>query len=168
MKNHLTYTLLVAAMLLAGCTSHFYLVRHAERLDDSADSPLSAAGFARANALKDRLINAGIDSIFATPYIRTQQTVAPLASALGEPVIIYGTDSTWHFVRGLRRIWGKNIVVAGHSNTVPDMVRYLTGNTDSIQIAHDDYDNLFIVKRQRGLFWKKMSWIRSTYGEPSP
>ena len=160
-------TLFLPVLLLSACTTNYYLVRHAERLDSSADSPLSEAGEARANSLKDKFLNAGIDSIFATPYLRTQQTVQPLAAALGEPVISYGTDTTWQFVQRLKYIWGKDVVIAGHSNTVPEMVRYLTGTKDSLQIAHDDYDNLFIVKRRRILFWRPVPWENATYGEIS-
>ncbi|MFQ5446140.1 MAG: histidine phosphatase family protein, partial [Saprospiraceae bacterium] len=125
--KHLVPVLLL--VLLSSCTTTYYFVRHAERLDSSADSPLSAAGNIRAQILKDSLLNKGIDSIFATPYLRTQQTVQPLAGALGEPVTIYGTDTTAMFVQALKKVRGKELLVAGHSNTVPEMVLYMTGDT---------------------------------------
>ena len=157
---------LLLVVFLTGCTSHFYLVRHAEKVDESADPSLSQVGEARANALKNRLLDAGIDSIFATPYQRTQLTVQPLADALSEPVTIYGTDTTYQFVQAMKRIRGKDIVIAGHSNTIPEMVLLLTG--DSVQIAHDDYDNLFIVKLQWSIFGKKKKLTKTTYGAASP
>jgi phosphohistidine phosphatase SixA len=166
MKFHQILPALLLAAFLSGCTSHFYLVRHAEKVDESSDPALSAAGQIRAIALKDRLLSAGIDSIFATPYQRTQLTVQPLADALGEPVTIYGTDTTYQFVQAMKRIRGKDIVIAGHSNTVPEMVLLMTG--DSVQIAHDDYDNLFIVKLQWSIFGKKKRLTRATYGAASP
>lgn len=166
MKFYQILPTLLLAVFLTGCTSHFYLVRHAEKVDESADPPLSEAGEARANALKDRLLGSGVDSIFATPYQRTQLTVQPLADALGEPVTIYGTDATFQFVQAMKRIRGKDVVIAGHSNTIPEMVLLMTG--DSVQIAHDDYDNLFIVKLQWSIFGKKKRLTQTTYGAPSP
>ncbi|MCB0522455.1 MAG: histidine phosphatase family protein [Lewinellaceae bacterium] len=157
---------LILMVLLSGCTTHIYLVRHAEKMDESVDPPLSNEGNARAIALKDRLLGAGIDSIFATPYQRTQLTVTPLANALAEPITVYGTDTTFQFVQAIKRIKGKDIVVAGHSNTIPDMVLYLTG--DTVAIAPNDYDNLFIVKLQRSIFGKKSKLTQTTYGAPSP
>ena len=36
------------------------------------------------------------------------------------------------------------VVVAGHSNTVPDILKAL-GVTEAVSIGDDEYDNLFIV-----------------------
>lgn len=166
MKFYQILPVLLLAAFLNGCTSHFYFVRHAEKVDESSDPALSEAGQARAIALKDRLLSAGIDSIFATPYQRTQLTVQPLADVLGKTVTIYGTDTTYQFVQAMKRIRGKDVVIAGHSNTVPEMVLLMTG--DSVQIAHDDYDNLFIVKLQWSIFGKKKKLTKATYGAASP
>jgi phosphohistidine phosphatase SixA len=164
MKN--ACLLLLLFVFLVGCTSTFYLVRHAERLDNSADSPLSAAGFARANALRDSLLDKDVDSVLATPYLRTQQTAQPLATALGKSLSIYSTDTTWQFAAGLKKIKGKDLLVVGHSNTIPEIVLAMTG--DSVSIAHDDYDNLFVVKIRRCLTGKKVRLIKKTYGAASP
>lgn len=166
MKLLSKFYLVLLAVSLAGCTSQFYLVRHAEKLDESADAPLSQAGTNRAIALKGRLIGVGIDSLFATPYQRTQSTVKPLADALGKTVTTYSTDTTFQFVQTLKRIRGKDIVIVGHSNTVPEMVLLLTG--DSVHIAHNDYDNLFIVKLQWSIFGRQKKLTKTTYGTPSP
>lgn len=166
MKIHQILPILMLAVSLVGCTSHFYFVRHAEKVDESTDSPLSPLGEARANDLKNLLLDAGIDSLFATQYQRTRNTVKPLADALGKSVTTYGTDTTWQFTQALKRIRGKDVVVAGHSNTLPEMVLLMSG--DSVQIAHDDYDNLFIVKLQWSLFGKKKKLTKTTYGAASP
>ena len=60
-----------------------YIVRHAERADDSANTPLSAAGRARAQELVHVLGNDDLDAVFVTNLTRTQQTGAPLAAARG-------------------------------------------------------------------------------------
>ena len=61
-------------------------MRHAERLDDTTDAPLSADGAARAARLGRMLRDAGITAVFATQYRRTIDTARPLADALGLPV----------------------------------------------------------------------------------
>ena len=165
MKCHLFF-LLPLLLLLSACTTNLYLVRHAERLDNSADSPLSTAGFERAAALRDSLLGKGIDSIFASTYLRTQQTAQPTAAALGETITIYSPDTTYQFAQLLRRLRGKDVLVVGHSNTVPEIVEQLTGQ--SVTIDHDDYDNLFRVKISRGMLGVQTKLWQLTYGEPSP
>ena len=40
-----------------------------------------------------------------------------------------------------------NVLIVGHSNTVPDLLKRL-GIKDAITIADDEYDNLFVVVRR--------------------
>ena len=42
-----------------------------------------------------------------------------------------------------------HVLIVGHSNTVPDLIRKL-GVTDAVTIGDDDYDNLFVVVRSTG------------------
>ncbi|RMH67641.1 MAG: hypothetical protein D6685_03310 [Bacteroidetes bacterium] len=123
-----------------------YLVRHAEKADDGTDDPpLTEAGQARAERLAAMLQEAGIDAIYATRYRRNQETVAPLAEALGLAV-------TTHEVQGaaladtlLARHAGGDVVVVGHSNTVPWLLNALVGEARYDQLAEDDYGGLYVV-----------------------
>lgn len=154
--------LLLLVFLWMGCTSTYYLVRHAERANNSSDSPLSNAGHQRAQALRDTLLNKSIDSIFATVYLRTQQTANPLAQALGEPISIYHPDTTTQFVNALLALRSKNVLVVGHSNTVPEMVLQMTG--DTVQIGHEDFDDLFVVSISKSLFGTRRKLKKMHYG----
>lgn len=80
----LLYSLLtVASVLLTACsTTTVYIVRHAEKVNETDTTDLSPAGHQRALALADTLARQGIDSIFTTPTRRTRQTAAPLAKGL--------------------------------------------------------------------------------------
>ena len=157
------FTLVSFIFLMVSCsTTNYYLVRHAEKMDDSKDPPLSKAGIDRANALKDSLLNAGIDLLYATPYLRTQQTVKPLADALHKQVISYDAGKTLEFVEELKKINNENVVIAGHSNTVSEMVLFFTG--DTVRIGHDDYDNLFFVRKKKSLFSEKYVLKSNKYG----
>ena len=159
------YFLLVFCFsFLCSCgSSTYYLVRHAEKVDESRDPPLSEPGLARANALKDSLMGAGIDQLYATSYLRTQQTVQPLAQVLGKEVTIYDAGKTYEFVQEIKKTDNLNLVIAGHSNTIPEMILYLTG--DTVQIGHDDYNQLFLVKKRGSVFSDKYVLIEKKYGQ---
>jgi broad specificity phosphatase PhoE len=62
--------------------STVFIVRHAEKADNSKDAELSEAGRARAEALANMLRDSKISVIYTTEFKRTQQTAAPLAKAL--------------------------------------------------------------------------------------
>jgi broad specificity phosphatase PhoE len=104
------------------------LVRHAERdtLLIGTDQPLRAVGVLRAQALAHALGGSGISAIYVTPWLRNRQTALPLATALGESLIV--VDPVDETVRRLRtRHRGETVLVVGHSNTVPEIVTALTG-----------------------------------------
>ncbi|HKG92834.1 MAG TPA: phosphoglycerate mutase family protein [Gemmatimonadaceae bacterium] len=127
------------------------LVRHAER-PPGADPSLDAAGQARAQALADALASAGVSAIYTTQFRRTQETAAPLAQRLGivpQVIAARGGDSAavhaQEVAAAIRaRHAGGVVLVVGHSNTVPLIVRAL-GGTAPDQIADAEYGNLFIV-----------------------
>jgi phosphohistidine phosphatase SixA len=147
--------LLCVSLLLASATasaqSAVYLVRHAERADTvggaapkmGTDPSLSDVGRARAESLAGMLKDAQVTAIFVTEYKRTQETAAPLAKRLGlQPTVIPSKD-TPGLVAKLRAATG-NVLVVGHSNSVPDVIKGL-GVAKVPAIADDEYDNLFIV-----------------------
>jgi broad specificity phosphatase PhoE len=152
--------------LLPACTTQYYLVRHAEKQDNSSNALLSAAGLARANILRDSLLNKGIDIVFASTFSRTQQTAQPLATAMGLPLNLYRPDTTAGLIAKLKNMSGRNVLVVGHSNNIPEIVQALSG--ESVSIAENDFDNLFIVKVTKGWGQTKKSLVKTTYGPASP
>jgi broad specificity phosphatase PhoE len=121
------------------------------------DPDLSEAGRARAQSLAKTLRDAGITAIYVTDLKRTQQTAAHLAKALGiKPTIPLPNDTTALSAR-LRDIRRGNVLVVGHSDTVPKLIKAL-GIAASISLNDTDYDNLFVV-----LLEKKPRLIRLHY-----
>ena len=163
MKKLILYFLL---LLSVSCTTKYYVVRHAEKLNTSPNTPLSAAGMQRAQVLKDSLLPLRIDSIFATTFLRTQQTAQPLATALNKQLSIYSPSATDSLITHLKKLGGKNILIVGHSNTVPQIVQQLSGQSIS-PITETDFDNLYIVEIQKGLFKITKKLRQSTYGTPT-
>lgn len=131
------------------------LMRHAEK--DSAtmdgDPPLSAAGIARAKELARVLANANVDVILTTPYRRTRDTVKPLADATKVQAIdVPGAKTYAADVAAMIRttLAGKTVVVVGHSNTTPAVLREL-GIANPPSIAESQHDDLFIVTLGEGM-----------------
>jgi broad specificity phosphatase PhoE len=140
---------LVASLLLcvaiseASAQATIFIVRHAEKADDTKDPDLSPAGRARAEALAKVLRDANITAIYATEFKRTQETAAPLAHALGIEVTIVPAAAIADLATKLKSASG-NALVVGHANTIPDLIKTL-GIAAPLTLADADYDNLFIV-----------------------
>jgi len=129
--------------------STVYLVRHAEKGEnDTADPPLSEAGKVRARSLVPVLRDIGVTHLHSTDFQRTRQTLAPLAEATGLTVEIYDPRDLAAFAERLRKTPGVH-VVAGHSNTTPELVRLLGGDPRS-DIDESEFDRLYIVMPETG------------------
>ncbi len=130
-----------------------FLVRHAERADDAnagpkmtgTDPDLSGQGVLRAQALARTLKDAKITAIYTTEYKRTRQTAAPLATALGVQVTEVSSKDLPGLFQKVRTAPG-NVLVVGHSNTVPAVIKEL-GVAEPVSIAETEYDNLFVVTK---------------------
>ncbi|MDQ2974338.1 MAG: histidine phosphatase family protein [Acidobacteriota bacterium] len=127
------------------------LVRHAEKAivpPENKDPDLSPAGLARAQELRRMFGDTGITAIYATQYKRTQQTVKPLAERLGLPVTKIDAKKTSDLVKQIRsRGAGQVIFIAGHNNSVPEIIAALGGPKLPI-IPETEYDNLYILNVQ--------------------
>ncbi len=121
------------------------LVRHAEPdySVDVNDPPLAPAGVARAQALLHAAVKARPGAVFATSLKRTQQTVKPLADALGLVPQIDDSPASVaaRILGGLR---GQTVLVAGHQPSVPQIVQALGGRAADCVIG-DEFDNLCVV-----------------------
>jgi hypothetical protein len=127
-----------------------FVVRHAEKADESRDPLLSAAGQARAAALARHLKDAGITVAFVTDLQRTRLTAAPLTEALGIRAVILPAAATADMVDRIRRYHAHDVVlVVGHSNTVPDVLTRF-GHTEPVTIRDDEYDALFVLVPRPG------------------
>ena len=120
-----------------------YLVRHAEKIDDSRDPALSNVGKERASLLAGMLRDAGMTHLWSTDYLRTQHTAQPLATAAGLAVTSYDPRDLPAFAAKLRSIPGRHLVV-GHSNTTPQLVHAL-GGAPGTPIDDGEYDRLYVV-----------------------
>lgn len=133
------------------------LVRHAERADaPREDPPLTEAGVARSQKLASLLASAGVRAVYTSQFLRTKQTAEPLAKQLGitpAPITLQvkqsnprevSEESIRQIVNRIMEKQGETALVVGHSNSVPDVIRMLGGDTVPT-IDERKFDDLFIV-----------------------
>ena len=143
--------LLWMASILVGCAiqkravSEVFLLRHAEKQQDVADPGLTTAGFSRAARVAKQLQNQEIGYVFSTDYRRTRETAQVIADRFGLTVTIYDARQPQLLVDRVTRTVG-SIVVVGHSNTIPDLVDRLGGQSGSA-IDESEYDRLYRLRR---------------------
>jgi broad specificity phosphatase PhoE len=118
-----------------------FLTRHGEKINDSADPALSPAGQLRAQNLAAILKKAQVRQIFSTAYVRTRATVAPLSELLTLPVQTYSARDQAKFAQQLKSLSGTTLV-AGHSNTIPELVRLL-GGAPGAEMPETEFDRLY-------------------------
>lgn len=146
------------------------VVRHAEKSAPSGDVALSALGEARAVALSDALAGTRVDGVITTTLLRTRQTAAPLVRArqLTPIEVPPASDVAAHaaqiasLVRS--RFAGRAVLIVGHSNTVPAIVRAL-GGPAMPDLCDTEYAGMFVVVLAAG---DSARVIRSSYGLPDP
>lgn len=127
--------------------STFYLIRHAEkdRSDPEAlDPELNQKGLGRAMHWAEILAEVPLDAIYSTDYERTSMTAAPTA-VKQDITVQYYDPSNIDIAQFKRDNQGKNVLVVGHSNTTPEFVNKLIGETKYADMDDSDNGSLFIV-----------------------
>ncbi len=160
--------LLLLTVFSAACsTTTVYIVRHAEKLNDTDTTDLTPSGYLRAAALADTLANRGIDSIFTTPYYRTRQTAQSLAKRIGIQPTDYPAKPIDAIVNRVGQIRKKTVLVVGHSNTILEITQGLGAKPTLAKIESGDFDNLLRVRIHRGPFRRSVSLSQTIYGQPT-
>lgn len=168
MKRLLLATALSMLTAAPALAQTIIIVRHAEKVDASADPALSEAGQARAQALSDALREAHPVLVLTSPLQRTIQTAAPTAeyhSAPSEPVSLDGGGAA-HVAATIARIRAlpedATVLVVGHSNTVPLIARGL-GYAEAADMPECEYDRMTVLRLDGG----EMRADVLRYGEPT-
>jgi phosphohistidine phosphatase SixA len=120
-----------------------FLVRHAEKVDDSKNSKLSQSGIQRAAVLAHTLRSAKIKNVQSTDYPRTRLTAKPFLAEHHLEIQQYEARYLSEFADKLKSAGGRHLVI-GHSNTTPKLVKLLGGDPGSA-ITDKEYDRLYIV-----------------------
>ena len=134
-----------------------YLVRHAEKADEPRqDPPLTEKGVLRSQDLARMLGNANVKMIITSQFLRTKATAEPLAKKLNvaataislsldraNPRLI-AEQSTAEVTNKILENGGGSVLVVGHSNSIPDVIKMLGGDAVPT-IDEKKFDDLFVV-----------------------
>ena len=134
-----------------------YLVRHAERADEPRqDPPLTEKGSLRSQELARILGNAKIKAIITSQFLRTKQTAEPTSKLSSVPVTSISLSlnpanprqiaeaSTAEVTNKILQQAGGSVLVVGHSNSIPDVIKMLGGDVSPV-IDEKKFDDLFVV-----------------------
>ena len=129
----------------AADVTQIYILRHTEKADDNAEDPeLSTQGIAHALYWRSVLQHTQFDQVFTTDFKRNIQTANLLTTESSiRPELYY--PMSFDVLKFINQIKGQRVLIIGHSNTIPDMVNRLIGETIYPPMSHENYDVLFIV-----------------------
>lgn len=122
----------------------FYLVRHAEKADQSKDPVLSACGQAQASALATLLQDVNLPQLYHSGYQRTLQTATASLKA-GRQLQQYDAKDLPALAAQLRKS-STNALVVGHSNTTPQLATLLSQLAAPALNEHD-YGRIYQLTR---------------------
>jgi broad specificity phosphatase PhoE len=139
-------------LVSAASTTTIFVMRHAEKETSNPQDPdpaLAPAGEARALELAQLFGRApkgqGLDAVIVSEFRRSQDTVRPLANRLGIPVIVVPAEDVRGTARrALTENRGGRVLIVGHSDTVPEIVKNLSG-VDVGPMAETEYGIVYLV-----------------------
>lgn len=142
--------ILVVIPSIASAQTAVYLVRHAEKVDQSPDAKLSEAGHARARRIARMLRDVKVTHVYTSEVERTQQTAAPLVEqSKATRIVVKAKGSTEEIPKQLKQLKPSDIaVVVSHSNIVPALWKAL-GCTPDITLEDDEFDRFLVVIPQK-------------------
>jgi broad specificity phosphatase PhoE len=124
-----------------------YLVRHAEKIDESRDPGLTLPGQKRAIDLALHLRDAEIKKIYVSEFQRTQKTAEVLAAQIKVTPQILPAKEVEKLVAILQSET-ENVLVVAHSNTLPDILKAL-GVANVTPVAENEYDRLVLLQLKK-------------------
>ncbi|WP_181198031.1 histidine phosphatase family protein [Enhygromyxa salina] len=134
-----------------------YVVRHAEKQQLPGDAmgardkdpPLSREGQLRAMSLTEDIPVNELDAVYVTKTKRSEDTASAVVALIGVDPIHYPPRDVEGLVQRLRKRHGQSVLVVGHSNTIPPLLKGL-GVEDAVAIPEDQYGDLWVVKLAGG------------------
>ncbi|MFB3902515.1 MAG: histidine phosphatase family protein [Acidobacteriota bacterium] len=122
-----------------------FLVRHAEKVDDTDDAALTQEGLNRAERLAAILKDAGITAVYTTQFQRTRNTAAPLCREAGIQPVVIPQGEEQKVVDAVRTRHKNDVVmVVGHRSTVIKMLK-LFGAREPFAIGPGEHSQIFVV-----------------------
>jgi len=141
--------LLMLGAVPASAADTVYVMRHLQKAPGD-DPPLTEEGRLLADMVAAMLgfDDFGIKAVFATKTRRAMQTAEPLARFVKVRVTPYDPRNVPALVAAVKAVPG-NVLIVGHSNTVPDLVAAF-GGIKPAPIAETEYGTIYQVTLATG------------------
>ena len=142
-------------------TSTYFLIRHAEkvRVDSTDVNPdLNERGYQRTENWKKILQHVSFDAIYSTDYNRTLKTVAPIAKTSNLELILYDPLKVDYQLFQTKNK-GKNVLIVGHSNTIPQFVNALIKQQKYPEIDDAEFSHLYMITIKGNLITDLLLYI---------
>jgi len=123
-----------------------YVMRHLPK-GEGPDPGLTTEGTAQAAALAKLLRKTKIKAVFVTATRRAGDTALPLATKLRLTPTVYDPSKPDQLVAAAGAVRG-DILIVGHSNTVPDLVERFSGVRPA-PLGENDYGTVWKIKRKK-------------------
>lgn len=160
MKINLFFLLIVlfANTNLFSQNKTIILIRHAEKdiskTADKVNPNLTEAGMKRAQKFLEIVKKYRPDEIFSSNFIRTRDTVTPLAIDAYDKyrlqIQIYDHTKLDDFAKKILASKSKTIVVVGHNSTTPALANIFINQQKYSALDESEYDKLFIINMKKG------------------
>jgi len=128
-------------------TTTYFLIRHAEKVRENPankNPDLNERGFQRAENWKKVLQHVSFDAIFSTDFMRTLHTAEPIAKKFNLKPVLYNPSKVDFELFQLENE-GKNVLIVGHSNTIPQFVNGLIHQQKYQEMDDAEFSHLYIV-----------------------
>lgn len=139
-----TLFFIVFSITVYSQTTTLYLIRHAEKVDNSKNPNLSAIGLERAEHWKTILAQVPLKAIYSTDFLRTKQTATPIATSKNLNIVTYDPKSM-DLDQLKKQHNGEAILIVGHSNTTPELVNKIIQQKVYTPIDDTVFGNLYII-----------------------
>lgn len=126
-------------------TTTIFLIRHAEKQDDTKNTDLSEAGFERAENWRKYFENTPIDAFYSSGFQRARHTCQPIAFSRDKTITIY-KNHLMNLRNVIEENRGKTVLIVGHSNRIPTFINTLLGEEKYPEILESEFGNLYIIK----------------------
>jgi len=126
-------------------TTTIYLIRHAEKQDDTKNTNLSPEGFERAENWKKYFEETQIDAFYSSGFQRARHTCQPMAFSRDIDISIY-KNHLMDLKKIINENKGKTVLIVGHSNRIPTFINTLLGEEKYSEILEPEFGNLYIIK----------------------
>ena len=131
-----------AAVPAPTSSARVFVIRHFEK-ESGRDPALTGAGEANARRLAERMSGERVVAVFSTDTKRTRATAVRTAERYGLPVSLYPPTDYTALVQRVVEQRG-NVLIVGHSNTVPEIVGQLSGKAQP-PMDESRYGDLFVI-----------------------